>query len=313
MTMHLRTGAVALAAAIAAGCATTSEPPAALQEAREAYRAAQSNPHVPRFASVELNAAGRALNEAERLWRRDAESDAMAHQAYIAEQRSHIAVNTAEARTARAEIDQADVERRNVVAQSRRLEAEAETRQAQAARQRTAEDLTQARQAREQAERARREAEQTRQKAEQAVTRLQEQLKDLKAERTDRGWVLRLGSEVLFDVGEATLKPGARRAIDSLAQFLRDYPDQRVMIEGFTDNTGSSDFNVALSQQRAQAVKQAIAAEGIEPQRIVARGYGESFPVASNQTTAGRQLNRRVEVLLPETADGGEAIRPRRK
>ncbi|MGQ0749766.1 MAG: OmpA family protein [Betaproteobacteria bacterium] len=300
MNIPLRTTLVVAAAALAAGCATTSQIPAPLQEARDAYSTAQAKPHVPRFASAELNQAGRALNEAERSWRQDADEDIAAHQAYLAEQRAHIAVNVANARTARAEIDQADAERRAVVAEARRLEAQEESRQAQDARQQTAEDLARAKQ-------ARADAEQARQSAEQAVSRLKEQLQDLKAERTDRGWVLRLGSEVLFDVGEATLKPGARRAIDSLAQFLRDYPDQQVSIEGFTDNTGSSDFNLALSQRRAQAVKQAIAAAGIDPGRIEARGYGESFPVASNDTTAGRQLNRRVEVLLPETQDGGDA------
>lgn len=296
--------AAALGAALAAGCATTAEPPAPLQEARNAYSKAQSNPHVPRFAPTELNEAGKTLNEAERLWREDADQDVMAHHSYLAKQRARIALSTAQARTARAKIEHAEVERRNVVAEARRLETQAELRQAESARKQTASELVQAEREREEALEARRQAELARQQAEQAFEKMRAELKELKAEQTDRGWVLTLGSEVLFDVGEATLKPGARRAIENLAGFLRNHPKQRIMIEGFTDNTGSRDFNLALSHERAGAVKQAIVQAGIDPQRIDTRGHGEAFPVASNATTAGRQLNRRVEVVVPETMDG---------
>jgi outer membrane protein OmpA-like peptidoglycan-associated protein len=305
MKFSIKPATAALAAALATGCATTSEPPAPLQEARSAYSRAQSNPHVPRFAPVELNEAGKALNEAERLWREDAEKDVMAHQAYLAEQRARIAVNTAQARTARAEIARAQVERSSVVAQARRLEAEADRRQAEDARKQTASELAQAERERQKALEAQRQAEQARRQAELATEKMREELWELQAEQTDRGWVVTLGSEVLFDVGEARLKPGARRAIDNLARFLRDHPEQQIAIEGFTDSTGSSDFNLALSQERAQAVKQAIVQTGIDPQRIETRGHGEAFPVASNDTSGGRQLNRRVEVVVPETLDGG--------
>lgn len=304
MKFALKPATAALAAALAAGCATTSEPPAPLQEARTAYTRAQSNPHVPRFAPVELNEAGKALNEAERLWREDADKDVMAHKAYLAEQKARIALNTAQARTARTEIERAEVERNSVIAQARRFEAEADRRQAENARKQTAGELAQAEREREKALEAQRQAEQARRQAIMANQKMREELKALKAEHTDRGWVVTLGSEVLFDVGEAILKPGAKRAIDNLARFLRDHPGQQIVIEGFTDSTGSSDFNLALSQERAQAVKQAIVRTGIDPQRIETRGHGEAFPIASNDTSAGRQLNRRVEVVVPETQDG---------
>jgi outer membrane protein OmpA-like peptidoglycan-associated protein len=121
--------------------------------------------------------------------------------------------------------------------------------------------------------------------------------------------VLTLGGDVLFDVGEANLKPGAKRAIDNLAQFMQQHPQRNVAIEGFTDSTGSEQYNEILSERRAQAVKDALVARGIAPNRISARGYGEAFPVATNDTPAGRQLNRRVEVAISRD---GERVSERR-
>ena len=106
---------------------------------------------------------------------------------------------------------------------------------------------------------------------------------------------------VLFDVGQARLKPGGRRAIGNLARFMRQYPERRIAIEGFTDSSGSPQANQRLSERRAAAVRQALVQAGIEPGRIVARGLGEAYPVASNDNPGGRQLNRRVEILLGDT------------
>lgn len=97
--------------------------------------------------------------------------------------------------------------------------------------------------------------------------------------------------------GRASLKPGAEKALENLAQLMKRQPQGEITIEGFTDSTGSEDANRRLSEQRAQAVKRALVARGIEAYRIDARGYGPAFPVASNDTSTGRQLNRRVEVL----------------
>jgi len=105
-------------------------------------------------------------------------------------------------------------------------------------------------------------------------------------------------------VGAANLKPGANRALDNLAQFMRQHPERNVAIEGFTDSTGSEQYNEILSERRAYAVKDALVARGIAPNRISARGYGEAYPVATNDTAAGRQLNRRVEVAI--SRDSGQ-------
>jgi len=124
-------------------------------------------------------------------------------------------------------------------------------------------------------------------------------LKDLQAKMTERGLVMTLG-DVLFDVGKSTLKPGGVREVQKLATYLQQNPDRKVGIEGFTDSTGSEETNQRLSEQRASAVKMALVSAGIDDSRITVTGFGESSPVATNDTSAGRQLNRRVEIVLSD-------------
>jgi outer membrane protein OmpA-like peptidoglycan-associated protein len=132
------------------------------------------------------------------------------------------------------------------------------------------------------------------------VRRLQEQVRELEARQTQRGWVITLGSDLLFDVGRATLKPGGRRALDNLARIMRNEPERTILIEGFTDDRGPEEANRRLSERRARAVRSALVQRGVAARRIEARGLGEAYPVASNANPAGRQLNRRVEILIGE-------------
>jgi outer membrane protein OmpA-like peptidoglycan-associated protein len=125
------------------------------------------------------------------------------------------------------------------------------------------------------------------------------ELEDLEARDTDRGLVLTLG-DVLFDNGTATLAAGAQPAIDRLAQFMRDYPERSVRIEGHTDSAGSAAANQSLSERRAQAVRAALVTRGLEAERIATLGYGEARPIAGNDTPNGRQQNRRVEIVLSD-------------
>jgi outer membrane protein OmpA-like peptidoglycan-associated protein len=128
---------------------------------------------------------------------------------------------------------------------------------------------------------------------------LESQLADLKLQRTERGLVLTLG-DVLFDTGGATLKSGAYAPLDRLATVLKEQPDRKVLIEGHTDNVGSDQNNLGLSERRAQAVQASLVQRGVNRNQITSLGKGENFPIASNDDANGRQSNRRVELIFTD-------------
>ena len=125
------------------------------------------------------------------------------------------------------------------------------------------------------------------------------QLKALNAEKTDRGMVITLG-DVLFSTDKAQLNSGGIRNVQKLADFLVQYPQYKVLIEGYTDSTGSDSHNQDLSERRASTVQMALLEAGITSNRVQPRGYGESFPVAGNNNANSRQLNRRVEIVFSD-------------
>lgn len=129
------------------------------------------------------------------------------------------------------------------------------------------------------------------------IAKLNAELSRLKAKKTSRGLVLTLGN-VLFALNKATLKPGDMKSVSNLARFMKSYPKRNVMVEGYTDSTGPAQFNKRLSRERAESVRNALVNDGISPERITIKGYGPKYPVASNKTAAGRQENRRVEVVI---------------
>ena len=126
----------------------------------------------------------------------------------------------------------------------------------------------------------------------------------LETRREARGLIVNL-SDVLFDTGQATLKPGAREKLSKLAGILLAYPGAyRIEIEGHTDSVGSDESNLNLSRGRAESVRDYLAQNGIKSERVIAtRGFGESNPVAGNETAAGRQINRRVEIIIADQFD----------
>jgi outer membrane protein OmpA-like peptidoglycan-associated protein len=115
--------------------------------------------------------------------------------------------------------------------------------------------------------------------------------------------VLTLG-DVLFTSGQADLKAGASNHLDRLVAFLEKYPDRTVVIEGYTDSVGSEDYNQGLSQRRADSVKSYLIGQGVDSTRLAASGKGENDPVAGNDSAAGRQQNRRVEVIINDPSVG---------
>lgn len=158
--------------------------------------------------------------------------------------------------------------------------------------------------AREQAEAERREATLARQQAEAARAELramQDMIDDLQAKQTERGLVVTLG-DVLFETDKAVLKPGAMHNLDKLVAALSEHPDTTVAIEGHTDSTGSDSYNMDLSRRRAESVVSYLVGQGIDRSRLSAKGLGEGYPVASNDTSAGRQQNRRVEMIIQNAA-----------
>ena len=123
------------------------------------------------------------------------------------------------------------------------------------------------------------------------------ELQELRAQRTDRGIVVTL-SDILFEVNGADLRPGAQTELIRLADFLEQHPDRRVLIEGHTDSTGSSAYNLQLSQLRAQSVAAFLAGNGVPTGQMRTIGFGQTRPKAPNDNAAGRQQNRRVEVVI---------------
>ena len=133
--------------------------------------------------------------------------------------------------------------------------------------------------------------------ARQQADDLARQIAELNAKATDRGLVVTLG-DLLFETGKSELKGGAASNLSKLSAFLNKYPDRTIVIEGHTDSVGSDDYNVNLSQRRANSVQQFLLAQGIASNRLSSSGKGENFPVASNDSSSGRQMNRRVEVII---------------
>ena len=302
------------AALIAAGCSSTPVTNQAIDQARAAYQQAAADPEVQKHAQGELRSAAGALADAERMAKDNADGKLVNHNAYLAEQRARSAMRIAETRRNEAALTAANDERRRIQIEAREREitaAQEKVRQAEAAK------LQAEQQAQQQVEAARLDAENRTRMAEQErlaqqqsqataaselaanVKRLENELADVKAKETERGWVLSMKNELLFDTGKATLKDGAQRALNNLAGLLNKHRDRSIAIEGFTDSTGTKELNQRLSEQRADAVKEALVARGIEPKRIDTRGYGPQFPIASNDTPVGRQLNRRVEIVIP--------------
>jgi outer membrane protein OmpA-like peptidoglycan-associated protein len=291
--MNSRNYNLAIAVAVTAVLAACSSAPPQndnLAMARTAVQQVESSPDAGKYAAAEVAAAHDALLEADRLAEKNKPRKDIDQAAYLAKRHADVATEQIARGHSEQQTAEAEAARQRVVLQAREQEANAARSQAEAAR-------SQADAARSQAEVATERAQQNAEAAQRTVADLAQQLRDMQAKQTDRGLVLTLG-DVLFDTGQATLKPGAASTIDRLAAFLTQAPDRSVAIEGHTDSMGSDSYNLTLSENRANAVKAALVGKGIKAERIVAVGKGEGVPVASNDNAAGRQQNRRVEIIV---------------
>jgi outer membrane protein OmpA-like peptidoglycan-associated protein len=228
-------------------------------------------------------------------------------EARLAAERSAAAEREAQARAAAdnaRNAAQAEAQRRALAEQEQRLEAErraraeAETAAAQALARADAERAARD-QARVEAEADR--ARQAAEKAEQEKQQLRRQLIDqlnliLETRDSARGLIVNM-SDVLFDTGKYTLKPGAREKLAKVAGIVLAHPGLMLEVEGHTDSVGSEEYNQKLSEQRATSVRDFLVQQGIKS-NIAVKGMGELYPVVSNDTAAGRQQNRRVEMIV---------------
>jgi outer membrane protein OmpA-like peptidoglycan-associated protein len=278
-----------LSLALALGaCASMPQPNAALEDARAAVQTAQADPNVTRYAPLDLDRAQKDLSVAEdaAAHHRDAEVN---QPAYLATQNARLAQAHAAQKADEARVAAGQTERDQIMLAARTREADNAKASAANAKVVAAVAINQ------------------RDQANEETARVQAELDALKATPTPRGLVMTLG-DVMFDTGRSELKSGASRKMDQLAQFLAEHPDRRVQIDGFTDSVGSDSYNEELSQRRADAVKATLISRGVDPSRIGTEGYGKAYPVASNNDSGGRQLNRRVEVVI---GNNGAAIGPR--
>jgi len=273
-----RTYKLIVAAAVTsllAACTSTPDRIEELETARAVVPQVESSPRAG-VAATNVAEARKSLDRANRLADQGGKIGDIQFEAQVASRNAEIANEKILAAQAQEEIEKGTSERQAVVIEAREAEARKRQLQAQSATQQA-------------------------QLAEQRASTLEQELAELRAKKTDRGMVLTLG-DVLFDTGLATLKPGAYNTIDRLATVLKEAPDRTVVIEGHTDSVGSDDYNRQLSERRAAAVQTALLERGVRSNQITAAGKGETFPVASNDNAAGRQQNRRVEMVFTDDA-----------
>jgi outer membrane protein OmpA-like peptidoglycan-associated protein len=266
-----------------AGCASTPRPNEALESARTVVQAAEADPNAAKYAALDLQTAKTDLAVADAAFARNDEPG-IAQPAYMAAQNARLAQLKGAAKADDARVAAGQAERDSIVLAARTNQVDSANRATDAAKV-------------------------ARDQATDNAARLQAEVDALKAKPTDRGLVLTLG-DVLFNTGSSTLSPGAGRNLDRLVAFLTEHPDRLVQIDGFTDSVGTDSFNLDLSQRRADAVRSDLLSRGVSSARVATQGYGKAYPVADNSESGGRQLNRRVEVVIG--ADDGAVISARR-
>ncbi len=289
---RVRTMAVAalIATGVLGGCASVTPTPAALVQAQTLYASLEAQHAEQRVegdmirARASIDTARTAVTQGQN----EVYVDGMASIALRTVQIADARFGRSVAVSATDSLQKLHLTRQLAAAQARQaaLEAErAEAEQRAAAATARADSLRHA-------------ADAANAQLEQAMSQLQTlvvEMTDLK--QTARGLVISL-SDILFDLGEATLKPGADANVRKISAVLKQYPDHKISVEGYTDSTGSESFNQQLSENRALAVRNALVAGGLDSTVISVHGFGKADPVATNATPDGRQQNRRVEIVV---------------
>jgi len=265
----------AIAAALAA-CASPPQRSEQVEQARAEIQTLSQDPLAQQAAGRDLEAARKALEQAETALQQKQPPGVVDHLAYLARRHAEAGEARVSEAHARQEVAQAQDDRNKILMEARSREALNSQAQTEAAKNQTL-------------------------AAQQQLANAQQQLADLQAKKTDRGVVVTLG-DVLFDTGQATLKPGANLALTRLSTYLSNNPQTKIIIEGHTDSRGSDEYNEALSERRARAVATELQSRGISADQIQTLGRGKAYPVASNDTPEGRQQNRRVEIVFSDAS-----------
>ena len=246
-----------------------------------------------------------------------------AQQARVTRARERARTESERAEQARLQAQQADQERlaaEQAKAQADQARQQAELAAQNAARERQEADAArqaaiaqqaqlaqQADEARLRAQKAEQEREQAQRSEQETRQRLLNQLNQvLQTRESARGLIVNM-NDVLFATNQATLRPGARERLAKVAGIILAYPDLKLQVEGYTDSTGKPEYNQVLSEKRAATVRDYLISQGVPSNNIISRGLGQEDPIASNQTASGRQLNRRVELVVSGTAIGQNA------
>lgn len=269
-------------AALLAACASTPHRNDQLEQARTAVRSLEQDPDAQTAAAQQVRDARNDLQHANDAFAQKRPPDEVTYLAYLADREALTGKALASEYRARQELAKGNEERNAILLEARNKEVAQAKEAAQSAQQQT------------------QAAEQRAQTAENRVQQEKQQLAELNTRQTARGLELTMASDVLFNTASATLKPGATLQINRLADFMRSNPRTRIIVEGYTDGRGSAAYNQELSQARAQAVASALESQGLAPDRIQTIGRGKDYPVASNMTSAGRQQNRRVDIILSD-------------
>lgn len=268
-----------------AGC--VAKPNANVTRVQNELSVLKSDPAVISNATIQLQDAERAVLRSEDTWSKTQDPDEAEHLSYLASKRIEIARVKTNQQLAESEAIRLSHAREtaSINAQTISLrESEARASLADANALRTV-ALIQDRQSQ--------------------INELKGQLIELKARDGTRGLTLTLG-DVMFESNRAEFKSGAARKLLELITFVRNHPQEYVTIEGHTDNTGPTSSNIDLSLRRAEAVRQLFIDNRINSDRISTRGLGEQFPLASNNTAAGRLQNRRVEIIVSNSSNNSE-------
>ena len=314
-----------LALAVLSACVAAPKKDLALERVRDELETLKSNSELAGYAPLALGEAERALRTAEMATGDDLYRSYLV---YMVDRRIQIARTMAEREQHEQTIDELENQRSAMLIKASQLEADQARMEAERARllvattseeaqrareekedalQKEAEAARAAQLATEEADQARRLAESRASEAEfarreadlasQQISSLTRQLENLQLRQTESGVVVTLG-DVLFASGEVQLVEGGQSSLEEVVDLLQTEPDKKIRVEGHTDSRGDAEANLELSEQRAQAVREALINLGVAADRVTALGMGEDFPIASNEDEAGRAQNRRVDVIL---------------